>query len=160
MLPRYAKLRGRFYLLRYATLVGVVIAGVYNVDRAALAGFPGSCFTYERKEQTYRNGRHPLRPWTEKEWVAARDRPDFRVPRKEARCWTETIQSDIGDESVQCQRRPKNKWGEDPLEREVTNLRDANGRRTNGVKERKVTQTVYAKSSAERERELGTISKG
>jgi len=98
----------RFSRLRYVVCVAIFLFGVYNVLRAVVAGANLTHHTYAN--MSYRNRRHPLRPWSEWEWQKSKKRQDFRQRRAgdEPR-YTEKLQLAIGDHCWQWQKVDRNK---------------------------------------------------
>jgi hypothetical protein len=113
--------------LRYTILVVIFIGGVYNVARvlAAASNITGVHYA----DQSYRNRRHPLRPWTAEEWWELEDIPDFteRPPELPIKHWAERMQLKIGDQARAFQKIDREQWlfsGEAKVAQKVYEKRD------------------------------------
>ena len=107
----------RLIRFRYLVLVAIFCSGPYCVLRTFFAS-KGMLNTDDMADQTYRNRRHPVQPWTEEDWNEARDYQDFQarldgddhdIPLKH---WPRQWQRAIGDQCWPLQKIPRGKWAE------------------------------------------------
>ena len=129
----------RFFRFRYFIVVLILCAGIHNVIRGLLAA--GDLLSDEDTRRSYRNARHPIRPWTEREWLYHKNLNPFRergIELRKARAdqalrkadphcvdkslkisrpryWTERAMFALGDRSTQMEEIPQEDWnyGED-----------------------------------------------
>ena len=85
------------------------MCGIYNILRNFVASIDWTSPSIIAA--TYRNHRHPLRPWTEEEWKNAKKIEDF-TKRKDGRpkYMIERLQLRIGDHSWEGPKLTRKAW--------------------------------------------------